>query len=122
MRADAIAAKVAFGYAKAASKLGLNYTAFRPSGPLTPALASQNRLGVVQFIASVVPNLSFAEPSKYGNPVQYGAVTALSGTALQHGDYLTVAGGQQFLDEGGDAVPVTGTYFVGSRDPLLPMW
>lgn len=76
----AIALKIAGGYAKAASKLGLPHNLYRPTLPLVPALDPSNFLRSTPFASSATPKGDFASPSKYGAPIRYALTDTRYGT------------------------------------------
>ncbi len=72
--------RVAFGYAKAGSKLGLPHNLYRPNAALTPALDPSNLLRSTPFASSATPKGDFAAPSKYGAPIRYALTDTRYGT------------------------------------------
>lgn len=101
MTPEGIAAKVAYGYGKSGSKLGPVHTLYRPTSPLTPALAPQNVMTPqLQFIASATPDVKFTRPAHYNEPLRFGLYDT---TQTQVGDYIDGP---------------TGTFFVISQRPI----
>jgi hypothetical protein len=93
--------KVYAGYAKAAAKIGLTFSQYRPTTG-TAALAAGNKLGTLP-VSFNAQDFGYSKPSKYGNAVWY---CLADGTQLAPGDYL----------EGNGA-----TYFIAAMQPLLPI-
>lgn len=103
MDAAGIAAKVAYGYGKAASKLGPQHSVYRATST-GPAIAPANLVGTTPFIASATPDGAFRRPSNWTTPEQFGLFDP---TKARPGDYLTGS---------------SGTWFVASTDTLtIPM-
>lgn len=109
MTAARILERVQFGYAKAGQKLGLLHTLYRPTAPLTPALAPQNRMRALPFASTATPDASFRQPSKYGAPERYGLfdVRGVGPVAVQVGDYIDGPTGTLFVASlEGDTIPL----------------
>lgn len=103
MDAATIQAKVYAGYAKAAARVGLPFDIYRPTAPITPApLDAGNKLATLPawFTAQEPKG---ARPNTYGKSVWWGQ---FDGSQTKVGDYL---------------VGAPGTFFVASRQPLLPI-
>lgn len=99
-----IAAKVAYGYAKSAQKLGLPHTQYRPSGPLRPALSPECRMRTVSFVASATPDATFSRPNTYGKAALFGLLDA---RLMQASDYLDGDTGTWFIASlQADAIPL----------------
>ena len=98
MTAARILDRVQFGYGKAASKLGLPHTLYRPNGPGAP-LASQNIMRALPFTTSQTPDGEFKRPSRYGAPVAFALidVRGVGAAAVRVGDYVTGSTGVWFL-------------------------
>lgn len=94
-------AKIYAGYAKAAAKIGLSFSQYRPTAG-TEATAAGNLVGTL--LASFnAQDFAYQKPNKYGNAVWY---CLADGTQLAPGDYLTGNGS---------------TYFIAAMQPLLPI-
>jgi hypothetical protein len=86
--ADLIASKTAYGYGKAAAALGRSTVLYRPLGPTDPITAG-NVFGTRLAALDTVPQFTFVNPQKFGNPIFYAA---MDGTGLLPGDYLVQGG------------------------------
>lgn len=95
--------KVYAGYAKAALRVGLSCSHYRPLSATSAAIAVGNQ------IANLTASFN-AEDMKYGRPNKYGKATwycVADGTQLQRGDYLVQPSGS--------------TFFIAGMQPLLPI-
>lgn len=110
MTAARILDRVQFGYGKAASKLGLSHTLYRPTAALTPALSPLCFMRRdVPFAVSQTPDAAFSRPAKYGSAIAFALmdVRGTRGSDVRGGDYI---------------VGPTGTWFVASLEQLtIPM-
>jgi hypothetical protein len=97
----AIQGKIYGGFAKAASRIGLPFDQYRPSG-------TGNPLAVGNFLATLPAHFRVDDGLKrfstYDNPL---FATYVDGAQVQPGDYLTHA--------------TAGTYFIAGMQPLLPI-
>ena len=90
------------GYAKAASRIGLQTYQYRPTSANNP-LALQNRLD--SFTASFnVEDMKYGKQNKYGHPAWYGL---FDGSLTRVGDYLTNT--------------TDGTFFIAAQQQALPI-
>lgn len=92
-----VQAKTAFGFSKAASKLGAVCKWYRPNGPLNP-LARQYGTQIAFFRPPVGP---FVNPPPYGRHVYAATVNP---SLLKIGDYLVE--------------PNEGAFFIAALDPI----
>lgn len=97
MDGSTIQAKVYAGYAKAASRVGLPHSLYRPADPMAP-LASV----LASLPASFNVKGAYTQPNIYGNALWQ---CIADGAQLRVGDYLR-----------GDS-----TYFIAAMQPLLPI-
>lgn len=97
-----IQGKVWKGYAKAALRLGSQYTQYRASSPFNP-IVPQNLVSLLVAAFDDKPNYQFKVPNLYGHPEEYAL---LDGSLVQVGDYLTNG---------------TSTLFVADLEPLMPI-
>lgn len=89
------------GYAKAALRLGLSFSQYRPTAATSPMSAPY-------LLRTMLASFN-AQDFKYGRPNGYGKATwycLADGALLQVGDYLTGNGS---------------TYFIAAMQPLLPI-
>lgn len=94
--------KLYAGYAAAAQRVGVSFAQYRPAVG-TQALAAGNQIGSV--LAAFDPG-----PFTFAKPQDYGKATfqcLADGRVLMPGDYLSAN---------------SGTYFVASMQPLLPIY
>jgi hypothetical protein len=94
-------ARIYAGYAKAALRIGLSFSQYRPTAAAAPITAPY-------LLRSLLASFN-AMDFKYGRPNLYGKATwycIADGTLLQVGDYLTGNGS---------------TYFIAAMQPLLPI-
>ena len=101
MDGNTLQAKVYAGYAAAAQRVGLSFAQYRPNAG-TPALAAGNQIGALLAAFDTGP-FNFAKNQDYGKATWN---CLADGRALQPGDYLSGA---------------SGTYFIASMQPLLPI-
>lgn len=93
MDAARIAAKVRYGYGKAAVKLGTTALLFRPSGSGDPvAPGSQYATGLAAVDND--PLFGFSRSNRFGNPVVYALMDA---TGVLIGDYMQLDGITYFI-------------------------
>ncbi len=95
--------KVYAGYAKAALRVGLSCSHYRPLAATSAVIAVANQL------TSLTASFN-AEDMTYGRPNKYGKATwycLADGTQLQVGDYLVQPSGS--------------TFFIAGMQPLLPI-
>ena len=101
MRAEKLQDRLYLGLGISARRIGQPADAFRPSGPLDP-LDRRNRF--LRLSASFVStDGQYRRTNAYGDVLWYGV---FDGSYTRAGDYLTAA---------------SGTYFVASQAPLLPI-
>lgn len=96
--------KIYAGYAKAALRLGLLCSQYRPTSALTPAIAGGNLVRTLQASFN-------AEDFGYGKPNKYGKATwycLADGALLRPSDYLVRPDGTPF--------------FIAGMQPLLPIF
>jgi len=100
-------ARVYAGYAKAALRVGLPYTIYRPTVATSPAIAIGNVIATIAaaFTVHSGGNYSFNRPSDYEKPTFHAL---LDGSQIQVGDYLASTG-------------KPGPFFIASKDPLVPI-
>ncbi len=98
MDAATIALKSRYGYGKAATVVGRPVMKYRPVGALSP-IGPANYLNTSLAAFDTVPQFTFINPQKFGNPIYYALMDS---TGLLVGDYLV----------GGD------TYFVATLDDV----
>ncbi|EJN07792.1 hypothetical protein [Herbaspirillum sp. YR522] len=91
--------KIYSGYAKAAKRLGLVYTQFRPAGTGNPLATAAGTLNA----AFNAEDMTYKRPDRYGDSVWYGL---FDGRLTQPGDYL---------------VNGTTIYFIASQQLHLPI-
>ena len=92
-------ARIDTGYAKAAVRIGKQFSLYRPAS-LTKPLASV--LATVTAAFDAKPNFKFAAPNEYGHPTWYALLSA----SVQVGDYL---------------INASDTFLIVARQPLLPV-
>ncbi len=97
-----IQAKIWSGYAKAASRIGLTYNHYRPTGAANPTGAG-NLLGTVVAAFDDNSNYQFQKPNLYGHPEKFVLV---DGSLVRPGDYIIGNGD---------------TFFVADLPRLLPI-
>lgn len=90
MDVDLLAAKVRYGYGKAASILGRSTTIYRPDDSTWDAITVNVR--PAQF--DTVPTFTFTNPQKFGNVTYYALMDV---TGLLPGDYLVSEGTTYFV-------------------------
>lgn len=100
MEGAAIWAKVWQGYGKAALYTGASYTQYRPTSAFMPMAAAYG----TQYAIFDAGNYVFAAPQEYAKATWRALV---DGRYTQPFDILT---------------GISGTYFIASQDPLLPIF
>ncbi|HUB90955.1 MAG TPA: hypothetical protein VMA74_14615 [Dyella sp.] len=101
MDGNTLQGKLYAGYAAAAQRIGISFAQYRPTVG-TPALGIGNQVGSVLAAFDTGP-FAFTKPQDYGKATW----TCLAdGRLLLPGDYLSAS---------------SGTYFIASMQPLLPI-
>lgn len=100
-------ARIYSGYAKAALRIGLPHTVYRPTSAANP-IVGDNVVGVTlaAFTVHSAGNFNFDKPSDYERPTFHALV---DGTAVQKGDYLV------YPADG------LGYFFIAEMSPLVPI-
>lgn len=93
--------RVYYGYAQAATRIGLAFSQYRPTTP-TDALAQRNLLRTMPASFNA-QDMAYGKPNGYNKPTWY---CLADGRLLAVGDYLSGNGS---------------TYFIAAMQPLLPI-
>lgn len=101
MDGNLLQAKIYAGYAKAAAKIGLIFSQYRPTSAVD-ALYATNKLRTLPASFNA-EDMGYSRPNKYGKATWY---CLADGSLLARGDYLDGNGS---------------TYFVAAMQPLLPI-
>jgi hypothetical protein len=84
--------KIYGGYAKAALRIGPNYTIYRPSGATNPIVPGN--IVTTQPASFNAEDMKYQKPNKYGRPTWY---CLTDGTKTLPGDYMIGAGNTFFI-------------------------
>lgn len=109
MDAATLHARIDAGMGKAARRLGITATAYRPSGASNP-IAGGNIVGTLPMAVSADPGYRYAKPDGYGGAVWFGL---LDTSTLRVGDYLIRPDRRTGTNDGG-------TWFVAALQLHLP--
>lgn len=101
MDGDKLQAKIYYGYAQSAKRIGLTFTQYRPDDAMAP-ISDQSFVGPI--LASFnAKDMKYGRANDHAKPLWY---CLADGRLLSVGDYLTRSGS---------------TFFVAGMQPLLPI-
>jgi len=109
MDAATLHARIDAGMGKAARRLGITATAYRPAGATNP-IVSGNIVGTLPMAVSADAKYSYGRANLYGQAIWYGL---LDTSTLRVGDYLVRPDRRTGTEDGG-------TWFVAALQLHLP--